>query len=91
MEYKIGERVQIRKDLKGGKFYAGLYCAYEMGKHAGEVMRIKCVTYGCGQVCYYLDDDEGFMYNDAMLIPVNSITYLLRKRQEEIEKDGKLL
>ena len=40
MKYKIGDKVKIRKDLKGGCYYNGLYFADEMEIYKGKIATI---------------------------------------------------
>lgn len=40
-KYKVGDKVKIRKDLKGGEYYGEVYCNPHMAKHwAGEIVTI---------------------------------------------------
>ena len=39
-KYKIGDKVRIREDLKGGKRYNDVYCNDEMAKLAGKIVTI---------------------------------------------------
>jgi hypothetical protein len=40
MEYSIGDKVRIRKDLRGGEEYKGIYCTFAMEDLAGEEVTI---------------------------------------------------
>lgn len=42
-KYKIGDKVKVRDDLKGGERYNDVYCNDEMAKLAGEIVTIEDV------------------------------------------------
>lgn len=39
-KYKIGDKVRIKEDLKGGRYYNNVYCNDEMAKLAGKIVTI---------------------------------------------------
>lgn len=46
MKYKVGDRVKIRADLKGDKYYTterglNLFCALDMTEYRGQIYTIK--------------------------------------------------
>lgn len=90
MRYKVGDKVVIRKNLVGG-----WYCHYEnsMGRLFFNSRMYKL----CGKVCvitkitdseldeYFLsiDDEEiEWYFNNAMLLPANSLEHLIIARRQ---------
>ena len=81
MKYKVGDRVIVRKDLVGGLEYpysnplcGKLYFASAMEKFRGE-------DYGCETYSLSLGEEESkWVFNDAMLIPVDGLRSLICKR-----------
>ena len=39
-KYKIGDKVKIKKDLEGYKYYGGIFCNSNMTERAGEIVTI---------------------------------------------------
>lgn len=89
MRYKVGDKVVIRKNLISGQ-----YCYYE---NSGERLFFNSHMYKlCGKICvvtritdlvldeYFLsiDDEEiSWYFNNAMLLPANSLRYLVMTRE----------
>lgn len=82
MKYKVGDRVIVRKDLVGGLDYpspGGLYFAYSMNKFRGKEYEIVAI---CGYA-YQLsleEEEDMWVFNDAMLIPASKLRSLICKR-----------
>lgn len=92
MKYKVGERVIVRKDLVGGLEYpysnplcGKLYFASAMEKFRGKVYEIITASgdydYGCETYSLSLGEEESkWVFNDAMLMPVDGLRSLICKR-----------
>ena len=76
MNYKIGQKVRVKKNLKGNSYYGSptLYFANEMEKYRGKVFTIIKITkkdhyrLGSGD----LPNIKEWLWNDDMLEPNNS-------------------
>lgn len=53
-KYKIGDKVKVREDLKGGENYNDVYCNDEMAKLAGEIVTIDDVD---AEGDYHIEED----------------------------------
>lgn len=88
MKYKVGDRVIVRKDLVGGLEYpysnplcGKLYFASAMEKFRGEEYKIVAIDYVCEVYSLSLGEEESkWVFNDAMLIPVDGLRSLICKR-----------
>jgi hypothetical protein len=69
MNFKVGDKVRVRKGLPRGELYHGLWCGKFMSLMGGRVLTVKHVhktTYDVYENC--------FAWNDAMLEPANNNT-----------------
>ena len=94
MKYKVGDRVIVRKDLVGGLEYpysnplcGKLYFASAMEKFRGKLYEIITASgdydYGCEVYRLSLGKEEyKWVFNDAMLIPVDGLRSLICKRKK---------
>lgn len=92
MKYKVGDRVMVRTDLVGGLEYPysnparrKLYFASAMEKFRGKVYEIITASgdydYGCEVYKLSLGEESSmWVFNDAMLIPVDGLRSLICKR-----------
>jgi hypothetical protein len=88
MKYKVGDRVMVRTDLVGGRYYPfsdpfreELYFAHIMEKFRGEEYKIVAIDYVCEVYSLSLGEEESkWVFNDAMLIPVDGLRSLICKR-----------
>lgn len=88
MKYKVGDRVMVRTDLVGGLEYPysnpsrrKLYFASAMEKFRGEEYKIVAIDYVCEVYSLSLGEEEfKWVFNDAMLIPVDGLRSLICKR-----------
>lgn len=88
MKYKVGDRVMVRTDLVGGLEYPysnpsrrKLYFASAMEKFRGEEYEIVAIDYVCETYSLSLGEEESkWVFNDAMLIPVDGLRSLICKR-----------
>lgn len=88
MKYKVGDRVIVWKDLVGGLEYPysnpsrrKLYFASAMEKFRGEEYKIVAIDYVCEVYSLSLGEEESkWVFNDAMLIPVDGLRSLICKR-----------
>lgn len=95
MKYKVGDRVMVRTDLVGGLEYPysnpsrrKLYFASAMEKFRGEEYEIVASLddYGCETYSLSLGEEESkWVFNDAMLIPVDGLRSLICKRKKELK------
>jgi hypothetical protein len=89
MRYKVGDRVMIRKDLVSGRYYyyensmGSLFFSKNMSKFCGKVCVITEITDLVLDEYHLLIDDEkiGWYFNNAMLLPANSLRYLVTTRE----------
>lgn len=91
MRYKVGDYVQVRKDLIGGKDYeskeykgCALYFNPLMSEYVGKIFK---VTYIYPKLYPYPEryslNTNDWVWSAEMLVPVNhekTISYLLEKR-----------
>ena len=83
MKYKIGDKVKIREDLKGGCCY-GLYCDAEMEKYKGKIATITEVT---DNGFYRIDlDKEEWYWSDDMFENYTLTEKQFNDKISELEK-----
>ena len=88
MKYKVGDRVIVRIDLIGGRYYPfsdpfreELYFAYTMEKFRGEEYEIVAINYVYEIYSLSLGEEKSkWVFNDAMLMPVDGLRRLICKR-----------
>ena len=88
MRYKVGDRVMIRKDLVSGRYYHyedtinKLLFNKNMNKLCGKICTIIKSTDPVLDEYHLLIDDKkiGWYFNNAMLLPANSLRYLVMTR-----------
>ena len=88
MKYKVGDRVMVRTDLVGGRYYPfsdpsreELYFTHTMEKFRGEEYEIVAIDYVYEIYSLSLGEEESqWVFNDAMLIPVDGLRRLICKR-----------
>ena len=92
MKYKAGDKVRVRNGLIGGKYYSysdqrysPLFFNPKMEKYCGHVSEIARI-YGPDDgenSDYVLTIEEGdeWIFNNAMLMPVNSLEDLICRRE----------
>lgn len=88
MKYKVGDRVIVRIDLIGGRYYPfsdpsreELYFAHIMEKFRGEEYEIVAIDYVCEVYSLSLGEENYmWVFNDAMLIPAGKLRSLICKR-----------
>lgn len=88
MKYKVGDRVIVRKDLVGGLEYpysnplcGKLYFAHTMEKFRGKEYEIIAIGYDREVYSLSLGGESSmWVFNDAMLIPVDGLRRLICKR-----------
>lgn len=89
MKYKVGDRVIVRKDLVGGLEYpyengiGGLLFNGRMKKLCGKTCTIFKITDLVLDEYNLLIDDKkiGWYFNNAMLLPANSLRHLIMTRE----------
>lgn len=91
MKYKVGDRVIVRKDLVGGLEYpysnplcGKLYFASAMEKFRGEVYEIITASDDYDETYSLSLGEEAsvWVFNDAMLMPVQCLGGLICKRKK---------
>ena len=91
MKYKVGDRVIVRKDLIGGLDYpysnplcGKLYFASAMEKFRGEVYEIITASDDYDETYSLSLGEEAsvWVFNDAMLMPVQCLGGLICKRKK---------
>lgn len=90
MKYKVGDRVIVRTDLIGGRCCPfsdpsreELYFAHTMEKFRGEEYEIVAIDYVYEVYSLSLGEESSmWVFNDAMLIPVNGLRSLICKRKK---------
>lgn len=90
MKYKVGDRVIVRTDLVGGRYYPfsdpsreELYFAHMMEKFRGEEYEIVAIDYVCEVYSLSLGEEESeWVFNDVMLMPVQCLGGLICKRKK---------
>ena len=68
MKYKVGDKVIVRRNLKDGLEYGGVYCNCSMVTHGGKVGTIRRVS-TAGTGAYKLYEYE-WWWSDEMLEPI---------------------
>lgn len=89
MRYKVGDKVVIRKDLNSEQYYyyensmGRLWFTKDMYKLCGKVCVITEITDLVLDEYHLLIDDEKieWYFNNAMLLPANSLRYLVMTRE----------
>lgn len=89
MRYKVGDRVVIRKDLVSGRHYhyensmGGLFFNSHMYKLCGKTCVITGITDPVLDEYFLSIDDEEvpWYFNNTMLLPANSLRYLVTTRE----------
>ncbi len=88
MRYKVGDRVVIRKGLIENRYpyengIGGLVFNGRMKKLCGKTCTIFKITDLVLDEYHLLIDDEkiGWYFNNAMLLPANSLRYLVMTRE----------
>lgn len=71
MKFKVGDRVRVKKDLVGGKYYGkdDVYFAYNMEPLRGKIFTVEYYT----DPHYVLKDAESWEFNETMLEAVDDI------------------
>lgn len=70
MEYKVGDKVKVRSDLKCEEYYGGITFNFEMNKFKGMEITIARVNYGG----YYEVFETPYNFTDEMLEPVEGMS-----------------
>ena len=71
MQFKIGDRVRIKEDLKEGWYDGTYFNEYLMGKHKGKETIVTNITYNKGKRFIKLEiDNERFAWGEDMLIKI---------------------
>ena len=88
MKYKVGDRVIVRTDLIGGQYYpfsgpfwGELYFACAMEKFCGCIYKV--ISIDEFEKVYKLslgNEQDKWVFNDAMLMPVGGLRSLICKR-----------
>lgn len=89
MRYKVGDRVVIRKDLVSGWYYhyensmGRLFFNSHMYKLCGKICVVTRITdLVLDEYFLSIDDEEvSWYFNNAMLLPANSLRYLVMTRE----------
>ena len=85
MEYKVGDKVRVRKDLEADSYYGEDLFTTDMKKYLGKTMTISSIVENCE---YMLKEDTGhWHWTDEMLEDVEDITILV-KGNKVIAKRG---
>lgn len=87
MKYKVGNKVRVRKDLKGGKYYNGLYFDKAMEKYNGEICTIENCNIDCKN--YTLDCTTFWRFNDEMLELIEEENQFKNGDKVRVSKNGK--
>nr|DAR15879.1 MAG TPA: Mind bomb SH3 repeat domain [Caudoviricetes sp.] len=90
MKYEVGDRVVIRKDLNSEQYYyyensmERLWFSKDMYKLCGKVCVITKITDPELDEYHLLIDDEEitWYFNNAMLLPANSLEHLIIARRQ---------
>ena len=89
MRYKVGDKVVIRKNLNSEQYYyyensmKRLWFSKDMSKLCGKVCVITKIT-DSELDEYFLsigDEEIKWYFNNAMLLPANSLRYLVMTRE----------
>ena len=70
MQYKVGDKVKVRSDLKCEEYYGGITFNFEMNKFKGMEITIARVNYGG----YYEVLETPYNFTDEMLEPVEEMS-----------------
>lgn len=89
MRYKVGDRVVIRKNLVSGWYYhyensmGRLFFNNHMYKLCGKICVVTRITdLVLDEYFLSIDDEEvSWYFNNAMLLPANSLRYLVMTRE----------
>lgn len=81
MQYKVGDKVKVRSDLKCEEYYGGITFNFEMNKFKGMEITIARVNYGG----YYEVLETPYNFTDEMLEPVEGMS-----AEEAIKLSGKM-
>ena len=86
MNYKVGDKVRVRKDLEAGNFYGRAYYSSDMNKFKA----MECVVTNIYDGTYNINNSE-YGFTDEMLEPVNDLLeYALEKlgmTKQELEDE----
>lgn len=69
MKYKVGDKVRVKKGLKGGNYYGGLYFGYGMEAFCGKEF---VITRTRSAIDIHLEDVYGWSFSEEMLEPVTN-------------------
>lgn len=69
MKYKVGDKVRVKKDLKGGVFYGGQYFCYGMKEFCGKEFVITQIS---SPAKIELGDITEWWFSEKMLEPVKN-------------------
>lgn len=69
MKYKAGDKVRVKKNLKGGRLYGGLYFGYGMEAFCGKEF---VITRAFSAINIHLDGAFGWSFSEEMLEPVTN-------------------
>lgn len=100
-KYKIGDKIKIREDLKGGCYYNEVYFNTDMEEYRGKIATIMGLV---NSKSYWIDLDEQFWYwsddmfeNDILTEKqfndkINELEKQIAELKEQLEKksDGKM-
>lgn len=77
-KYKVGDKVRVREDLNGDKYYDKVYVDYTMEKYTGKIMTIESANVKSNGITIYSlkEDSEKYIWSNAMLEPVDEQTTL---------------
>lgn len=81
MQYKVGDKVKVRSDLKCEEYYGGITFNFEMNKFKGMEITIARVNYDG----YYEVLETPYIFTDEMLEPVEGMS-----AEEAIKLSGKM-
>jgi len=70
VQYKVGDKVKVRSDLKCEEYYGGITFNFEMNKFKGMEITIARVNYGG----YYEVLETPYNFTDEMLEPVEEMS-----------------
>lgn len=86
-EFKVGDKVRIRKDLKVGELYGDVYFAECMGRMCGKIATINA-TFPTLNV--FMTEGNMFFWSLEMVEPINQVDKLIfRDNVTILIKDGK--
>lgn len=64
LKFKVGDKVRVKENLKGEKYYSGLYFPNAMEKYRGKIIEIASID-DDGE--YKSESTEDWVFNDSML------------------------